>query len=176
MPYTLNIPYFIISVQDHQTLKPQILSAIDNMCVNSVDGYNEKIYNTDWYLPESVSRPYMEYMNGCYTDSIDKISDHLGFKVVPENVWFQQYIHGDFHNWHTHHCIYNGIYYVELADECARTTVRIGKEEIDIEVKEGDILLLPGGIMHCSKQNRSNERKTVIAFNLALTLEEHVKQ
>ena len=34
------------------------------------------------------------------------------------------------------------------------------------EVTEGDILSFPGSVLHSSPKNHSNQRKTIIAFNI----------
>ena len=96
--------------------------------------------------------------------------------------WFNQYIEesGSEHPWHHHAdserkageknpCInLASIYYVELPDESLITILKdpeTGKEVIP-DVKEGQILTFGADILHKSPRNFSNNRKTVIPFNI----------
>ena len=96
--------------------------------------------------------------------------------------WFNQYIEesGAEHPWHHHAeserksgeknpCInLASIYYVELPDESLITILKdpeTGKEVIP-DVKEGQILTFGADILHKSPRNFSNNRKTVIPFNI----------
>ena len=96
--------------------------------------------------------------------------------------WFNQYIaeSGSDHPWHHHadsarkageknpsiHLA--SIYYVELPDRSLTTILKdpeTGKEIIP-DVKEGQILTFASDILHKSPRNLSNNRKTVIPFNI----------
>ena len=96
--------------------------------------------------------------------------------------WFNQYIaeSGSDHPWHHHadsarkageknpsiHLA--SIYYVELPDR-SLTTILKGPEtgeEIIPDVKEGQILTFASDILHKSPRNLTNNRKTVIPFNI----------
>ena len=96
--------------------------------------------------------------------------------------WFNQYIaeSGSEHPWHHHAeservagqknpCInLANIYYVELPDRSLTTILKdpeTGKEIIP-DVKEGQILTFASDILHKSPRNLSNNRKTVIPFNI----------
>ena len=96
--------------------------------------------------------------------------------------WFNQYIaeSGSEHPWHHHAesermagqknpCInLASIYYVELPDESLITILKdpeTGKEIIP-DVKEGQILTFGADILHKSPRNLTNNRKTVIPFNI----------
>jgi ectoine hydroxylase-related dioxygenase (phytanoyl-CoA dioxygenase family) len=39
-------------------------------------------------------------------------------------------------------------------------------EEFQIDVKEGDYVVFPSMLKHCSKPNETQERKTIIALNI----------
>ena len=96
--------------------------------------------------------------------------------------WFNQYIaeSGSEHPWHHHAdserksgeknpCInLASIYYVELPNKSLTTILKdpeTGKELIP-DVKEGQILTFASDILHKSPRNLSNNRKTVIPFNI----------
>ena len=96
--------------------------------------------------------------------------------------WFNQYIEesGSEHPWHHHAdserkageknpCInLASIYYVELPDKSLTTILKDPDtgEEIIPDVKEGQILTFGADILHKSPRNFSNNRKTVIPFNI----------
>ena len=96
--------------------------------------------------------------------------------------WFNQYIaeSGSEHPWHHHAdserkageknpCVnLASIYYVELPDESLITILKDPDtgEEIIPDVKEGQILTFATDILHKSPRNLSNNRKTVIPFNI----------
>ncbi len=96
--------------------------------------------------------------------------------------WFNQYIaeSGSEHPWHHHaeserkagqknpsiHLA--SIYYVELPDKSLTTILKDPEtgEEIIPDVKEGQILTFASDILHKSPRNLTNNRKTVIPFNI----------
>ena len=90
------------------------------------------------------------------------------------STWFNQYEpnSGSEHPFHNHWKIneqnsLTSIYYVELEDNSLRTIVEDPKthKEVDLKVKEGQILTFDATIPHRSPQNNTDTRKTVIAFN-----------
>ena len=90
------------------------------------------------------------------------LNDRTAIDIIIHNIWFQQYEQHDKHDWHTHtESQFTNIYYVELPDG-EKTELF---DEVDIDIKEGDILSFPAYIFHRSKPNISNQRKTVISFN-----------
>lgn len=172
--HTLNVPYFKFKVDNHESLKPRILQAIDSIGVHPFIDGDQRITNTDWHIGQ-VDRPYMSLMHDWYNYSCQLLSSEFDMPVHCENTWYQQYSKGDYHGWHTHNAFYNGIYYVELDSNASRTTVKLG-HETDIEVQEGDILLLPGSILHQSRSNPTDMRKTVVVFNLFISYNSNYAQ
>ena len=61
------------------------------------------------------------------------------------------------------------VLFIELPDKNLSTSI-IGqnKENISIDISEGDILSFPAFLVHSSRINKSNKRKIVIAFNTDL--------
>ncbi len=73
------------------------------------------------------------------------------------------------HGWHTHSDNYTGVYYLELPDETPKTQIvnPLNQTEIiDLDIKEGDIVLFPSFIIHRAPINKSNKRKTIISFDI----------
>jgi len=124
----------------------------------------ESISNTDWNENENKDREWIHYFKDNVFNQIQNhlLNERLAKEVIIHNIWFQQYKQNDYHGWHTHPLTqFTNIYYVELPD--GEKTELYG--EVDIDIKEGDILSFPAYIFHRSKPNISNQRKTVISFN-----------
>ena len=97
----------------------------------------------------------------------DMLVDNLGLtRLKFQNLWFQQYIENDFHNWHIHDSNWTGVYYLELADgENNKTELLHGDGKIAPEVDEGDICIFPAHIIHRCPPIQSTNRKTIISYN-----------
>lgn len=175
-----SVLFTVFKLDNHAIMKPQILSAIDKMEVNSIRVEEKKgeygiideaqsIYNSDWYSPREIERPYYPIIQPVF-DHIcqalkDKYKYHMRLKV--DNYWFQQYKTSDFHSWHIHdNGLFSCVYYVELNSESPKTSFNLLGNEENINVEEGQILVFPSYLLHCSKPNQDLKTKTVISFNI----------
>lgn len=168
----VELPIIKTKIPFHKELKQKLLNSIESMgqfsyrCPNS----HLNISNTDWFLPREHNRPYISLFLPLTQFIIADLKDKLKMPNLKlDNIWFQQYEKGDFHGWHTHAgSFYNCIYYLNLDDKNSKTTFRITDNEFQVDVEEGDVLCFPGVILHCSKENKSNNKKTVCVFNTSL--------
>ena len=163
---------FKTHVQNHAQLKPAILEAIAKLGIHSAISKLERISNTDWHIKNDISPVFenKEYLNVVKTVLFEhnkQVAEYIGATEIQTNhIWFQQYEKLDFHGWHSHgNCMYSNVYYVELDKFCPRTSFKFMGTEFSIDVEEGDILTFPSFLSHCSKPNKSDSRKTAIAFN-----------
>jgi hypothetical protein len=161
--------FYVHKVPNHHLIKNKILKAISEMGLHSTADGNQKITNTDWYLPTSYERPYFEYLEPVLLTHVNElaqaveVSEHTSISL--KNYWFQQYKEGDFHEWHMHeNSLFSSVYYVDLPSGAAKTSFKCGEESFDVPVKEGCILTFPACFLHCSKPNKK-ATKTVISFN-----------
>ena len=167
----IETPVLITSIENHLEIKNDILNGIDAMGTHNLIENKDKISNTDWHLPPSVNRSYGQFFEPVFNKTLNNINEFFGYKKYEQklslkNYWFQQYKKDDTHNWHIHNeSLFSNVYYVELPNESAKTTFLIGNKEIEIDVKEGDVLTFPSCFLHCSKPN-GHGRKTVISFNI----------
>ena len=160
--FEITTPIYKFHYEDNNSVKKEILSAIESMGVNNKIDENQNIYNTDWHRSDEKNRPYFNLVQPI----ISKFLTELGSWEILD-VWFQQYKKDNFHSWHKHgNCMYSSVYYVELPEKGLNTTFRMNGEEFEIPVEEGDYIVFPSLIEHCSKQNPFDETKTSIAFNL----------
>ena len=95
------------------------------------------------------------------------LEKNLGLTGVRlKQLWFQQYIQNDSHQWHIHESNFTGVYYVELNDEENNKTELIsGDTKLTPEVKEGDICIFPSFVVHRCPLIQSTKRKTIISYN-----------
>jgi hypothetical protein len=169
------LPIFTIDLTTHQHIKEELLSLIDKEDSVKVDnswGDNiDQISNTDWYSGNGKTKDYWKILYPHIKETIEPILyDKFffkGWKIT--NYWFQQYKNGDEHTWHFHGAsMYNFVYYVEKPNGVPTTEMIIPMtgQIIQPKVEEGQILVFPSIMRHRSPPNPSDERKTIIAFNV----------
>lgn len=171
--FELGVPYIVSSFEHHAKIKEVLLDLIDKAeAVNIADaGNNVYISRTDWLIKNPTKRKYFEYIRPLMQDHIAEVMrvlNHNNFAIGGH--WFQQYSTSDTHNWHQHRgASWSNVYYVELPDDAPRTMFRQPTDSNAIfvpDVKEGDVLTMPGFVWHSSQPNMSRQRKTVCVFNI----------
>ena len=79
----------------------------------------------------------------------------------------QQYKELDYHAKHIHpDCTFSSIYYIDLANDNAKTTFIINNKEVELEIKEGQVLTFPSCMPHTSKINKTKHIKTICSWNI----------
>jgi len=92
--------------------------------------------------------------------------ENTNLKII--HYWFQQYKDEDSHPFHIHtNSDYSMVYFVELQEK-SHSTVFIDhdKKQVQLDVKEGDLLLFPSLVFHSSPKNNSLTGKTILSANL----------
>ena len=173
MTQHINLPYAVLNFKAHNELKSKVLGAIEQIAPNTISAPDHQIYKTDWNQPNQTVRPYVEIIHSDISVELDSIFKDFGFdKYNVHNIWFQQYQLNNMHGWHTHtDCHYTCIYYVELPENAPSTQFLDpldNKTIFKIDVKEGDILIMPSMIKHRSPAIEHNVRKTIISFNASV--------
>ena len=159
---------FIRRLDNFDSIKQEVLDAIESMETTTCVGPVDNISNTDYYLPNEIHRPYHNIL-------MDKFIAHKiamgkddrfifnAFKIG--RIWYQQYKKGDMHGLHLHgDCAYSNVLYLELPNKEAGTKFVINGKEYLLDVSEGDILSFPGILPHGSTYSVGG-RKTVVVFN-----------
>ena len=103
-----------------------------------------------------------------FVDHFDEIKQNYGwwYKQKLANFWYQQYEHGDYHDWHLHPSVlFSSVYYLELPEGTSKTEFKTPQQTFSIDIKEGEILTFPSFFFHRSAINKSTQRKTIIASN-----------
>ena len=164
-------PYLLIDFIDHDIVKPLLLKSIEDYAnkdpVNDDGGI---ITRTDYYnqqdLPDywKILTPYVKPLVNKAAEILDLSSYGI---TLP---WYQQYYMNDTHYWHRHpNSFYNFVYYVELPDDAPPTVFRnpFNKDQTHIPpAKEGQVIVFPATLNHCSPPSQSSDRKTIIAWNV----------
>lgn len=154
----------ISKIDNYKEINKNILSLIDKIPNNPIQKKQDKIYHTDWNLPENFKREYLEYFITIIKPYLNDLSVKLNSKVLKiSNIWFQQYGKLDTHDWHTHaEANFTNVYFVELPSKSLGTEI-LNHNKLDLN--EGDLLTFPAYLYHRSPVNITEERKTIISFN-----------
>lgn len=130
---------------------------------------NQKISNTDWHLNQDVINvgAYFKHLKDPIESHLAAFCDAFGYKETStKNIWFQQYLKGDYHCIHTHgDCNFSNVLYLELPDNSLATKFYFKGEQVELDVSEGDIISFPSFLAHESPINISGKRKTIVSFN-----------
>lgn len=172
---TFNCPIFILQMYQHEILKPSILNKIECMqtSISRVENGHEvsDLQKTDWYMESSIKREYFDIVSPFLSTVLQEAMTMLNFNDWSySNFWFQQYGRNNNHIWHRHpETTMNCVYYVELPNGTPQTLFRDplnNNNVFTVNAKEGDIVLFPSMLEHCSPPNQSDCRKTVIVANI----------
>jgi cupin superfamily acireductone dioxygenase involved in methionine salvage len=167
--FNLKLKYYIYDVPNHKEHKENILSLIEKIPSEGYYTDNCNLDFTDWNLPREVKREYLGYFYHkiakdytqwfCKKYNLTKYSIHNG--------WYQQYLEGHFHNYHSHpNCNFTNIYFVETPEkEMITDILDADGKKINLKCKEGQIISFPAFLLHRSKPNNTKSRKTIISFN-----------
>ena len=151
----------IYSVPDFEQHRVKLLELIYKI----PDTKYKDISHTDWELPRSMRREYVEYFDKhIFTGYRDNLRNENKFKDFEiSNIWFQVYRKGDKHEAHTHpHAHFTNVLYVNLPDKKLTTEIR----KTNHDCKEGDIITFPAYCEHGSPINTNKEPKVIISFNI----------
>ena len=175
------VPFYIYKVDDHIRLKPILLDMIEKAEGHqSVRSY-ERLGKTDWYLNvahKDFMRRFISNSDETYYSVLKPHIENIIDSVLPEddksNIyvyhgWYNQYLTMNHYFYHAHFgAKWAMVYYLELPINGPKTEFEnFFGDPIVPNVDEGDILIFPAWIKHRSPHNKSMDRKTIIAFNLA---------
>jgi hypothetical protein len=145
----------------------KLLSLINKIPNNPLVEYNDNITHTDFNLPKSIKREYLEYFFEFIKPYFVEICAKLHSKKIKvTNAWFQQYTKNSEHDWHTHqNANFTNVYFVELPSKSLATEIL---NYPNLNLNEGDLLTFPAYYYHRSPINLSGKRKTIISFNTSI--------
>jgi hypothetical protein len=157
---TKPVPLLVADLPEHDQLKHIVLSNLQGDAYGSVS-------LTNWHLPDNHC---LDVLKIPLQTIVDRMFEPSGHATNITNAWFQQYNTGAHHGWHTHrNAHFSCIYYLELPTGTPVTEFKdMNGEVFTVPVKEGQVLAAPAFFIHQSPSNDSDQRKTVVAFNINL--------
>ena len=162
--------YYVKDIMpDHESIKKDVLSIIENDTSNSLEDtnnfYENKISKVDFFNHGDVNRPWVKRIMPELLNQIGKMTNSLGyFNIHLKALWYQQYNKNDIHDWHIHGENFTGVYYLEFP-ESAPSTQLFDDKVFAPDVKEGDICIFPAMTPHIAPKIESDVRKTIISYN-----------
>jgi hypothetical protein len=156
----------------HTEIKNDLLNLIkySNYSSPKAEIAEVDISKTDWNFCENMQRDWVKFIKDDLFFDIKKMFLEANFFDFSCNqIWFQQYFKNSQHGWHTHGCNFTGIYYLDLPLDSPKTILIEPydlKTKINVNIKEGDILIFPSYVLHKAPKNQSNRSKTIISFNM----------
>ena len=168
--FKLNTVGIICDIKEHKSIKNDLLDIISKTPSENINDDVNKIDNLDWSKSRTFEKEYFTYLWKHIEPYFKDIAHNLRAKKLEiGDCWFQQYIPGDIHDWHLHpKTTWQAVYYLEMNGEQLETEVWDIYEQRPVKttVKEGELFVFPGNIIHRAPKNNSKNRKTVITFNL----------
>jgi hypothetical protein len=164
--------YLVEPFKQHDELKPILLSQMEQQETHDLvvtdDYYTDNVHNLDWKQATNPDREWVKTFLPYLQFEIKLFMEHLMMEEWDINeLWFQQYIKGNTHGWHSHGSNFTGVYYVELPEDSPKTELvqPFTNRIFEADIKEGDILVFPSYIVHRAPAVEHDVRKTIISFN-----------
>lgn len=162
---TISCPVFRFAFSEHIRVKQKVIDSIpsdlprvENSCVSKTDYFSN---NYESYFPVFKDK---------FIDEIDKEFSRVNLgKWEISNLWFQIYKQEDSHPWHCHPLAhFSCVYFLDLpeAEYATKLLHPITKKQFCYPVNEGDIIIFPAFIQHCSPTIVTDKQKIVIACNI----------
>lgn len=159
--------FFKSKIDNFNIIKDKCLKAIDELGSQSYREADHSISNTDWNIDSKIHRRYLDILRPAIEKHNLQVLNTFGnkFKIVVNNLWFQQYEFNDYHGLHTHpDCNFTNVIYIELDNTITSTSFLLNDKQFQIDVAEGDILTFPAFLPHMSPVNKG-KRKTIVSYN-----------
>ena len=168
-----NFPILKSKFKQHAKLKKDLLYLINKQDTGSVKQYNsyydDSISRVDWDRRLDDEREWVKLIKGHLINNFEDQVKKIGLNDIRiMHLWFQQYFKGDTHGWHIHGYNFTGVYYLQFSECSPKTQIiePLSKKLIEIDAKEGDIVIFPSIYIHRASKSKSEKIKTIISFNL----------
>ncbi|ATW88279.1 putative 2-oxoglutarate-Fe(II)-dependent oxygenase superfamily protein [Halohasta litchfieldiae] len=174
--HSIEMPYVIVPFEGHHQRKEKLLEILDNSIAaqDAMDGSN--LLSTDYHIADQHKGEYMDFIGEdlakCLAAGLEKIVLHedsdQDVELEIKDSWFQRYSKNNAHDWHIHKkCGWAAVYYVELPEDSKPTLFQTNDGAvIEPNATEGDVIIFPAYLWHCSPKNKDEDTKTVIALNI----------
>ncbi len=169
---SIETPYIIKPFKYHKEIKDSLLNYLEKSNFSSPEDKESEtqITKADWFDATNMSRDWVKYVAPRLMEEVQVMYKELGFDILKvTEIWFQQYLQGSEHGWHSHSGNWTNVYYLEFPEGSPKTLLVSPfdkKTVIEVDVKEGDLLCFPAFVMHKAPVNLSNNRKTILSYNI----------
>lgn len=177
MQTMFSIPFYRFTVSGWPAKKERMLAALPEI----TDKYRSPAGDTftDFFLTsEGTSLPaYKDVVEEALSDCLDEFGEDYPAEVEISSMWFERSLRSDYHGAHNHGSLgFSAVLFLEF-DSIEHKPTRFiapfngfysgGLIEYRPEgVNEGTLLMWPAILLHDIEPNRSDNQRTIIAFNI----------
>lgn len=176
METIIPFPISVKPLKEHGQLKQKILDAIQRQeNAEHMTAPDSDIIKCDWNTARyDGDREWLKLINPFLSVHLDSWCKEMGYQTFGiTEIWFQQYATGGKHAWHTHSNNFTNVYYVNLPEDAQTEWINpLTKEKNKFDVHEGDIVTFPSWVIHRAPANNTEETKTIISWNMDVSIEE----
>jgi hypothetical protein len=170
--HSLTSPYIIMPFKHHAELKHELLTLIEKAQFNSPEDSSSdtSITKADWFDAQNMNRDWVQFLAPSLLTNLQDLYKEIGFDILRvHEIWFQQYLAGSEHGWHSHSSNFTNVYYLEFPENSPKTLLLDPFDRstiIEVDVKEGDLLAFPSYVLHKAPKVEAVNRKTIISYNI----------
>ena len=185
-------PVFKYQIDNYQKINEGLVKYVyelnkkDNVGVkkSNINGWHSKPF--DFKEKENIPNKFYAHINNYIKDVFSKFGwEYNETKVICTSMWAIINKKGNFNIEHTHPNNYlSAAYYVKAPDNCgnfkatnpnilsrhvrakAEKANELNSNSVSIEINEGDLLIFPAYLPHSVEENKSDEDRVIISFNI----------
>ena len=183
-------PIFKYQIDNYKKINEELIKYIyglhnnDNVGVkkSNINGWHSKPFD----LKDDIPNKFYSHINNYIKDVFNKYGwEYNNTKVVCTSMWAIINKKGNFNIEHTHPNNYlSTAYYVKAPENCgnfkatnpnilnrhirakAEQANELNSNSASIKINEGDLLIFPAYLPHSVDENRSDEDRVIVSFNI----------
>ncbi len=183
-------PIFKYQVDNYKKINEDLLKHIydlhnnDNVGVkkSNINGWHSKPFD----LKDNIPNKFYSHINNYIKDVFNKYGwEYIDTKVVCTSMWAIINKKGNFNIEHTHPNNYlSAAYYVKAPKNCgnfkatnpnilnrhirakAEQANELNSNSASININEGDLIIFPAYLPHSVEENKSDEDRVIVSFNI----------
>ena len=185
-------PVFKYQIDNYKKINEELTKYIyelnkkDNIGVNksNINGWHSRSF--DFNEKENVPNKFYSHINSYIEDVFSKLGwEYDKTKIKCTSMWAIINKKGNFNIEHTHPNNYlSAAYYVKAPDNCGnfkatnpnilsrhiraktKQANELNSNSASIKINEGDLLIFPAYLPHSVEENKSNEDRVIVSFNI----------
>jgi uncharacterized protein (TIGR02466 family) len=185
-------PVFKYQIENYQKINEDLIKYVyelnkkDNLGVkkSNINGWHSKPF--DFKEKENIPNKFYAHINNYIKDVFSKFGwEYNETKVICTSMWAIINKKGNFNIEHTHPNNYlSAAYYVKAPDNCgnfkatnpnilnrhvrakAEKANELNSNSVSIKINEGDLLIFPAYLPHSVEENKSDEDRVIVSFNI----------